>query len=214
MLSFVACTFSHFHVAIMHYLAIDLVLGGPPCVDYTYINARRKGVNGGQGKYLKELGQLIDRIQKHQLQQKRHLFFLTENTIRRGKDLDEISEAFRITPLEVDAHYFSPCRRKRHFFMNYPVDFDLTGVASDSDVRSCLNDGWMHPADAQSLGFEAKLRKANTFMASLSRIDDARMTVVKYDASQNAYIGRSITVLERERMMGLPESYVSKPGMR
>jgi len=211
---------------------IDIVLGGPPCVDYTGINASRKGVRGEQGQYLQRFGTLVAAIRDHPLQRDVPLYFFAENVILRGRDLDEVSIAFDITPLEVDAHYFSPCRRKRHFFLNYPSNFfDLGGPASESKLSSCLQVGWMHPADATprnnnhntnnnsrsedadaaiQAGAGATLRKANTFMASSSRIDDERMTVVK-EIEKNGYIGRSIMVLERERLMGFPERYVAQP---
>jgi site-specific DNA-cytosine methylase len=196
--------------------AIDIILGGPPCVDYSAVNAYRKGVHGEQGQYLLRLGKLVHAIRKHKLQRGHPLFFLAENVVLRDKDLDEVSDSFGITPLEVDAHYYSPCRRKRHFFMNYPVDLDFTTLAASSEVASCLEEGWMHPADAikeRACGLleeAARLRKANSFMASLIRLDDERMTVVK-KSEPGGFVGRSLMVVERERMMGFPEAYVSAP---
>jgi hypothetical protein len=180
------------------------------------VNAYRKGVHGEQGQYLQRLGKLVHAIRNHKLQRGHPLFFLAENVVLRDKDLDAISDSFGITPLEVDAHYYSPCRRKRHFFMNYPVDLDFTTVAASSEVTSCLEQGWLHPADAiakrtgERLEEAARLRKANTFMASLMRIDDERMTVVK-KSETGGFVGRSMMVVERERMMGFPEAYVSAP---
>lgn len=59
---------------------------------------------------------------------------------------------------------------------------------------------------------EPLIVKANTFLASLTKIDDDRM--LKYSTGD---IGRTkiklehYSVAERERMMGLPNRYVSKP---
>jgi hypothetical protein len=182
------------------------------------VNAYRKGVRGEQGQYLQRLGKLVHAIRNHKLQRGRPLFFLAENVVLRAEDLDAVSDSFGITPLEVDAHYYSPCRRKRHFFMNFPVDLNFTTLAASSEVTCCLEKNWMHPADAIANRTderleeeeEARLRKANTFMASLTRIDDERMTVVK-KSETGGFVGRSMMVVERERMMGFPEAYVSAP---
>jgi hypothetical protein len=50
--------------------------------------------------------------------------------------------------------------------------------------------------------------KANTFMATTSRIDDDRMVKVKVDGDK--FILSTYSVREREIMIGLPEGYVQK----
>ena len=47
-------------------------------------------------------------------------------------------------------------------------------------------------------------------MASKGRIDDMRMTKIK-ETKDGKFIKSSYSVLEREKMMGLPIGYVSKP---
>ncbi len=61
--------------------------------------------------------------------------------------------------------------------------------------------------------------KANTFMASKARLKDDRMCVFKRYEDGNhrnmkgrEYLTRAFNVTERERMMGYPEGYVSRPG--
>lgn len=53
--------------------------------------------------------------------------------------------------------------------------------------------------------------KANTFMASQGRLDDARMLKVK-EVDGNDYVAGTFSVLERERMLGYPEGYVENAG--
>ena len=50
-------------------------------------------------------------------------------------------------------------------------------------------------------------------MASQSRIDDDRMLVFKKRNGAQEYTGRSIAVIERELLMGLPQDYVGKQGL-
>jgi site-specific DNA-cytosine methylase len=95
----------------MHIPAIDLIIGGPPCIDYSAVNAGRQGTQGVQGSYLLRFGRLIrhlERLQERSGQQK--LFFLVENVFLREQDLVEIRDAFGIdwNPFEFDAHYISP----------------------------------------------------------------------------------------------------------
>jgi site-specific DNA-cytosine methylase len=99
--------------------AIDLVIGGPPGVDFSAVNARREGVEGEQGQYMVRFGLLIrslEQLQKNRLN--RPLFFLAENVPLNGDDLWRVREAFGLDwdPITFDAQYLSPCRRKRHFF--------------------------------------------------------------------------------------------------
>ena len=63
-------------------IAVDFVVGGPPCVDSSGLNARRQGVDGVQGSYMPRFGTLIQKIQRSQ--PGHHVFFLAENTILRN----------------------------------------------------------------------------------------------------------------------------------
>ena len=80
---------------------------------------------------------------------------------------------------------------------------------------SCLDDGWQHPAVAWAAvnkDFEPSLQKANTFMASKSRLDDQpRMMKVKEVGHKKFEVG-SFSVNERERMLGYPDGYVMRAG--
>lgn len=80
---------------------------------------------------------------------------------------------------------------------------------------SCLDDGWQHPAVAWAdvnKDFEPSLQKANTFMASKSRLDDQpRMMKVK-EVGDKKFEVSSFSVSERERMLGYPDGYVMRAG--
>jgi hypothetical protein len=195
-------------------LAIDLVVGGPPCSDFSKVNGTRKGVLGKQGQYLIAFGDLIKQIREHVGQKNQHLFFLVENVILSGNDLIQAREAYGITwdPVEFDAKYVSPCRRNRHFFMNVPLDlsnFDFQGPASEVNPNSSLEQGYQLAANIiESSDMNAK---AQVFMASSGRINDGRMYVCK-KVSPDLFDMRPINVTEREVMMGYPKGYVSKAG--
>jgi len=99
--------------------AIDFVIGGPPCVDFSGINADRQGIEGYQGSYMMKFASLIHKIKKHALQNENPLFFLCENvpiSIKHG--LLEIEDKFQVVGVTLDAKYLSPCKRNRMYFTN------------------------------------------------------------------------------------------------
>lgn len=189
---------------------IDLVIGGPPCVDYSSVNAHRQGASGNQGSYMIRFGQLIQSIQAKQ--QGRPLFFCAENVpIDNDKnmpldqgDKSRCQDAFgtKWDPYELDAKYLSPCHRKRYFFSNIPFDcFDYESPLSMVTPACVLEGGYKLAAHHICASTTAK---AWTFMASFFRIDDERMLVFRKQEEDGSYRGRYISVLEREVMMGYP----------
>jgi site-specific DNA-cytosine methylase len=202
--------------------AIDIIMGGPPCVDYSQVNANRKGTNGKQGQYMLAFGLLIRTIESHPLQNDRPLFFFSENVELTKHDLEQVRTAYAIDwdPVLLDASDVSPCRRKRHFITNVPVEheIDLQNMAHGS-CTDFLEGGYKHGANV--IDKDMQIAKANCFMASVGRIDDSRMLVYKEtdkkfelgrEKGQKIYQGRSINVAEREIMMGYPKGYVESAG--
>jgi len=132
-----------------------------------------------------------------------------------GDDLKVVCDAFQISwdPIEFDAQYVSPTRRRRHFFTNIPLESSCDYAFEDQHVESCLAPGFVLPSQIVEPGIPAK---ANCLMASTTRIDERtslRMYVFdkKYANSAQSYHGRPMTVLERENLMGFPEGYVTEP---
>jgi hypothetical protein len=197
------------------------MVGGPPCQDYSGVNSNREGCEGERGQYMLQFGKLLHEIKKSNEQKKQPLFYLAENvTIGNKKDkamsrgdLTKIKEAFQIErdPFKFDAKYVSPCKRNRHYFTNIPATgffgFAFDGPDSIANPNSCLEDGYVHPATF----FESDMSfKANCFMASKGRLNDDRMYVYKLN-KDGTYQVRPMHLVERERLMGLPEGYVSTP---
>jgi hypothetical protein len=208
-----ACT-----LILLYYTAIDIVIGGPPCVDYSGANPYRKGVDGAQGQYMVRFGELISRMQSLESQQGRRIHFLAENSVLYNTmtkeyvegDRTVICKAFGIDwdPIEVDAKDFSPTRRNRHFLTNIPVEIDNLDGSSLSG-SPFLEDGYKLAAH---LVQEEMIAKAQCFMASPSSIDDDRMLVFKDNDDKRTVTVRHINVLEREIMMGFPKGYTEEAG--
>lgn len=216
-------------------LAFDLVIGGPPCVDYSGVNANRQGVSGAQGSYLPRMGEAVQRLQK--LQPETKLFFLAENVVFRENDKGNENYAKEEQPLEkedmavvieafggpaqcfhinLDSRVHTPVRRNRSYFSNIPIaDFHYV----DPHPSSCLEGGFSLVQHIFEPDMEAA--KMNCLMASKGRLDDRpRMSIYKEFGNKefeersrdSKFEVRTPNVLERERLMGLKEGYVSKPG--
>jgi len=190
---------------------IDIMLGGPPCIEYSKVNAYRKGTDSKQGQYLTQFGEVANFIQSVQ---ETPLYYLAENVVVRDDDLFELRKKFKLDhdPINLDAQYFSPARRNRHFWTNIPLeDFDYSDKGIDSDPRSCLEEGFC--VKGQIIEDDMSV-KCNCLMASMARIDEPtsfRMYVFEKKPKDKKYFGRPLLVVERERLMGYPEGYIEKP---
>ena len=91
------------------YGPIDIIIGGPPCVDFSGVNANRKGVKGKQGGYTPQLGDFIKNLSDKQ--NNHEIFFLCENVSMTSWDDEGIIErSFGISKLEFNANLVSPCK--------------------------------------------------------------------------------------------------------
>ena len=101
------------------YVAIDILIAGPPCTDFSSVNAQRKGVDGLRGSYLLRTGELVRKIKDHAIQQGHTLYVIYENVIISEKDgLSKVENYLECTGYRIDAKYFSPCKRDRMYFTN------------------------------------------------------------------------------------------------
>mmetsp|Transcript_13810 Transcript_13810/g.23456 ORF Transcript_13810/g.23456 Transcript_13810/m.23456 type:complete len:952 (-) Transcript_13810:60-2915(-) len=196
----------------------DLVLAGAPCSNYSGLNAT-KDASCANAQYLPNVGKLIAKLNSIQKKNgmKHGVLFLSENVV--FKDFDDISQCYgKLEPIRLDAKDFSPCKRSRFYWCNIPVDTEkYTNVASQVSVDygdildpgSGLLERLVYDCDEH---FTVKTVKANTFLASLSKIDDDRMLKCSTgDCGRTNIKLEHYSVGERERMMGFPPSYVSKP---
>lgn len=200
------------------FIAFDIVIGGPPCVDYTSVNARRGGVDGIQGSYLPKMGDVIARIKYFNKTNHCNLFFLAENAALwndkekplEAGDLQTVLRSFGMEwHVTLDSRDHTPLRRKRTYITNIPMVEDLKMI--DPPPSLCFDDGY----DVAGMIFdpESGLSKAAGLMANKLRLDDhPRMSIYKeYGKRHLKFFRRTPTVTERERLMGLPPNYVSKP---
>ena len=142
------------------------------------------------------------------------VLFLSENVV--FKERDGINACYGgLSPFELDAADLGPCRRRRLYYLNIPVA-SIGDEARSVSVESILEDGYGLVETLIDDGNDYNI-KANTLLASLTRIDDDRMMKAKLSDQQSGrtkIIVEPYSVAERERMMGFEAGYVSKPMQR
>jgi len=94
-------------------------------VQVSPVNANRAGVNSSKGSYMKRFAQIINRIKKHKKQNGEAVFFLCENVTLEWEDLSTIEPLFGVSPVEIDAQYLSPMKRKRSYITNVSIHLCL-----------------------------------------------------------------------------------------
>lgn len=192
--------------------SIDLVIGGPPCVDFSGANANRQGVQGDQGNYILRFSEIVQEIKNHCLQKGEPVFFLCENVpISSNDGLETIEEKFGTIGITVDSKYFSATKRNRMFFTNIPpkkINWDLH--ESFSPQAFLPRDGWKHPSEI-NLCTKPRALKANTFMASKYRLDDDRMLKEVRHLGGELYEAATFDAHDRAQMLGYPDNYVWSP---
>lgn len=186
---------------------IDVITGGPPCVDYSGLNAFREGTKGEQGQLMVRFGELVSKINKILLSKRLPpVFFLAENT-RLGNDrelplaegdLERIKKAFSVDwASNFDSRLVSPLRRNRTYISNIPLLLQ-PGDFKDPSPQRCFDGDFALPAHV----FEpAMIAKAQTFLASSGRVDDERMLVfstAKSNRKDERIASRFISIIERE----------------
>ena len=143
--------------------ALDAILAGPPCIDYSGVNATAQGVHGQSGQLLLRTGDLIQRIMQHPRQLGRHVFYLVENVVLYGDNLQVTTMHFDdIAPWKIDSACFSPCKRDRMYFSNIPLEAKFDKEATTlMTPSSCLEDGCFAAGNIDDTNARAKVRNAN-----------------------------------------------------
>jgi DNA-cytosine methyltransferase len=113
---------------------IDLIFAGFPCQDISYAG-KRLGLKGERSGLFWEFHRILKTIQKRNP----NVLFLVENVGGiTTHDMELISDALNVSSIYLDAGYFSPQRRKRHYWTNLPLDAQLPKRANTSVLGDIL----------------------------------------------------------------------------
>ncbi len=103
---------------------IDLITGGPPCVDYSRVNAKREGTKGKYGEYMLLTGKLFRSIKR--LQKTRDLYIMIENVVISDKEDHEKDKK----STKASKWKNSSAGNDRHEAMNEPPENELPSELS------------------------------------------------------------------------------------
>ena len=219
----------HFDSFMDQHAPIDILGAGPPCQDFTLINASRQGLDGKKGIYMLLTAELVARIRQDKRQAGQPLYYILENVLLRNeKELpldfgtkDRIKNALECSwdPIDLDAADVSPCKRLRAFFTNIKLRPWGSQIDKYSDCNPCLvlENGFRLAANLDRYEGKQMAAKCLTFMASSSRINDERMYVYRKrdpKLSEEKYVARCISRTERLLLLGFPPHYLDcLPGL-
>ncbi len=164
------------------------------------------------------MGRVVQEIERYSKAQNCNFFFLAENAVLsddtekdlKAGDLQAVLKSFGMEwCVTLNSRDHTPLRRHRTYITNIPILEDLKML--DPPPRLCFDDGY----DVAGMIFdpESGLSKAAGLMASKTRLNDhPRMSIYKeYGTRYLKFFRRTPTVTERERLMGFPPNYVSRP---
>jgi len=201
------------------YGPIDIIPGGPPCQEWSKVNAFRSGVGSESGRYMQRFAKFISRVREYN--QKHHdgfndLFFLVENVP--GAEDATLRNEYGVPEYRLDAALFGPCHRDRIFYFNWAPD-RIPDDEHAAGGTTCFEDGWMMPSMFKK-GIDAKVM---TLLASKGRTKDDTLHKWKIMPGMESAIQpgedrparhgeyQLIDINDRERLMGLPLKYVDQP---
>ena len=199
---------------------IDLLLAGFPCQDFSLLG-NQAGLEGDRGKLFVEL--------MHIKQQVKPKYFLFENTMMNKDTLQLLTNEIGVAPVKLNSSHFSPQSRDRYYWTNIPLtplpDKNQSTIASiydHTDTANILDDPKFRFVASE--GKKGELHRTGGVLRSTStlRYNKLRLehrvysiyakhpTLVSSNLGnyiQNGDIIRRPNILERERLMGLPDNY-------
>ncbi len=144
--------------------AIDLLIGGSPCQDFSLANKERKGLKGEKSKLFFEYKRLLDECHpKH---------FLLENVNMTSENYRFISECLGVFPCNINSALVSAAYRDRYYWTNIgPYDDGLFGIRYSAipqpkdrgiKLQDILEDGYTNIPKARSLNTHDGCDENNT----------------------------------------------------
>ena len=91
---------------------IDLLMGGSPCQDLSFANAKGKGLDGERSNLFFEYVRLLDEVKPK--------FFLLENVRMKKENLEKITEILGVPPILINSSLVSAQSRQRYYWTNIP----------------------------------------------------------------------------------------------
>ncbi|KAJ3210649.1 Small subunit (SSU) processome component [Dinochytrium kinnereticum] len=173
---------------------VDLLVGGSPCTDLSFLGQGAGVVQGEQSSFFFEYVRVLKETKPR--------WFLFENVRMRVEDMNIISKELGVKPTAVDSVDLSACRRNRLFWTNIPI----------RKIPQNLQD---RPMTTQEVVLDEaipEIVKAQCITRGNSspHLGDSRFNVLWYPDGKR----RSYHPVEIERLMGFPDFYTETESAR
>ena len=180
--------------------AIDLLIGGSPCQDFSRANPKRQGFEGPNGKLFFEYTRVKNLLKE--MYPDHHLFWVYENVSSMGPDIrDEMSQHLQSEPTKWNSRIFTAMERGRYVWGNIPgikkVEApEITGTATYPELQEFLLENLDREAVTENL------RTTTTRTNSLLINKESDSFPVTWEGK-----GTKPAIVELERLFGLPDHY-------
>lgn len=184
---------------------IDLLIGGSPCQDLTYINCKgRAGLEGEKSKLFYEYVRLLDELKP--------TYFLLENVGNmKLSDRAIITEILGVEPIKINSELVSAQKRNRLYWTNIPnVEVpDDRGITLDSivDRNAEREENW---SDKKT---QFVIRKSKSMYVAIDGEKSIPITARGYSAWNSQFITnndgslRDLTLEEFKKLQTIPDWY-------
>lgn len=204
---------------------IDLLLGGSPCQGFSTAG-KRKGFNDPRSMLLYEYVRVYKELKKANPK----ITFLLENVSLVPADKKRVDKLLGVVGIEINSSSLCAQRRVRTYWSNRKITTPKTiSTLVAKDVITEVVDGWKTiPFTKRSERLKGIFRSKNGFVGR-GELHTASEHVYTNKESKiptlttnygcklihdNGYYYRDATVMELERIQGLPDGYVGLPYRR
>lgn len=195
--------------------AIDLLIGGSPCLDLSIGNKKRKGLEGERSKLFYEYVRILKFLKPK--------YFILENVASMSlKDKEIITQQLGVEPILIDASLVSAQCRKRYFWTNIPniqqpedrkITIDAliekeagaTKVVIGRIINRRLKDGKRFDGDKSVKQTKVIEEKTDGKSGTLTSVQKDNVVIQKKGEVIQSL--RNLTPIECEKLQGLPENY-------
>ena len=184
---------------------IDLLMGGSPCQNLTYMNSQgRIGLEGEKSKLFYEFVRL--------LKETKPTYFLLENVgSMKNKDKELITKTLGVEPIKFNSSLVSAQKRNRLYWTNIP----FSGLPNDKQIM--LNDIVDRTKPREENWSEKKqefvLRKSKTMYVNIDGNKSIPITARAYSSWNTQFITnfdgmlRDLTLEEYKKLQTIPSWY-------
>jgi len=184
---------------------IDLLIGGSPCQNLTYMNSQgREGLEGEKSKLFYEYVRLLKETKPQ--------FFLLENVgSMKNKDKEVITQILGVEPIKFNSSLVSAQKRNRLYWTNIPF------IGLPPDKKIMLDDIVDRNAPREENWSEKKeafvIRKNETMYVNIDGAKSIPITARGYSAWNTQFITnhdgmlRDLTLEEYKKLQTIPSWY-------